>query len=154
MMDFSFLFNVVNGGYSEWSVWTQCTKSCGGGNQIRTRNCTSPIPIDGGLDCSDLGVGGDEESKQCNALVCPGQKGNLLSFPFSFPLSLLSSIHPLPSSSFLNNLNIFFQLTVVTVIGALGRSVRQLVEVVHGYEDEAAVTLDQPTMEKLALINN
>ena len=65
----------VDGGYTEWSLWSSCTKTCGGGRQMRTRNCTSPLPIDGGLDCADLGIGGDEESKQCNAMVCPGQIG-------------------------------------------------------------------------------
>ena len=68
-------FFVVDGGYTEWSLWSSCTKSCGGGNQLRTRNCTQPLPLDGGLDCADLGIGGDEESRQCNAMVCPGQIG-------------------------------------------------------------------------------
>lgn len=74
MVDSHFL-TVVDGGYTEWSLWSSCTKTCGGGRQMRTRNCTSPLPIDGGLDCADLGIGGDEESRQCNAAVCPGQIG-------------------------------------------------------------------------------
>ena len=70
-----FNFCLVDGGYTEWSFWSSCSKSCGGGSQMRTRNCTSPLPIDGGLDCADLNIGGDEESRQCNAMVCPGQIG-------------------------------------------------------------------------------
>ena len=73
--DNNFRSSVVDGGYTEWSLWSTCTKSCDGGTQIRTRNCTLPLPIDGGLDCADLGIGGDEESRKCNTLVCPGEKG-------------------------------------------------------------------------------
>ena len=77
MVAINFHSSTVNGGYTEWTLWSSCTKSCDGGSQIRTRNCTLPLPIDGGLDCADLGIGGDEESRQCNTLVCPGEKGVL-----------------------------------------------------------------------------
>jgi hypothetical protein len=79
-MIINFLLTVVDGGYTEWSLWSSCTKSCGSGSQMRTRNCTLPLPIDGGLDCADLGIGGDEESSQCNAMVCPGQIGTLWTY--------------------------------------------------------------------------
>ena len=85
-MIINFLLTVVDGGYTEWSLWSSCTKSCGSGSQMRTRNCTLPLPIDGGLDCADLGIGGDEESRQCNAMVCPGQIGTL----WTLTLQLLS----------------------------------------------------------------
>lgn len=65
----------VPGGYNEWSEWTPCPKSCGGAMQIRTRNCTSPEPMNGGADCSV--VGPNVETKQCNTLPCPGQTGTL-----------------------------------------------------------------------------
>lgn len=72
------LFWLVNGGYTEWTPWSVCSKTCGGGSQLRNRNCTSPLPVDGGLDCADLNMGGDEESRQCNVMVCPGQIGMLV----------------------------------------------------------------------------
>ncbi|XP_031555969.1 uncharacterized protein LOC116292757 [Actinia tenebrosa] len=64
----------VAGGYNEWSAWTPCPKSCGGGMQLRTRNCTNPEPLNGGADCS--AQGGDIETRECNTLPCPGQTVN------------------------------------------------------------------------------
>jgi len=54
----------ING---EWSEWTKCTKSCGGGKKKRT--CTNPAPAHGGADC-EAGYGpGDEDD--CNTEKCP-----------------------------------------------------------------------------------
>jgi len=41
----------VNGGLSEWSFWTTCDATCGGGNQMRNRQCDNPTPVNGGADC-------------------------------------------------------------------------------------------------------
>ncbi|XP_048584539.1 uncharacterized protein LOC5510519 isoform X4 [Nematostella vectensis] len=57
----------VNGGWSEFSEWTKCTKTCGGGKQERTRTCTNPSPSNGGKDC----VGDAKEEKDCNTDKCP-----------------------------------------------------------------------------------
>lgn len=67
------LSSLVAGGYNEWADWTPCPKSCGGGMQLRTRNCTNPEPLNGGADCS--AQGGDIETRECNTLPCPGQTG-------------------------------------------------------------------------------
>lgn len=37
----------VNGGYSDWSKWTDCVD----GKQTHSRTCTNPAPSYGGLDC-------------------------------------------------------------------------------------------------------
>lgn len=58
----------VHGGYSRWSSWTRCTKSCGGGIQQRTRRCNNPRPENGGRDCSVLGPAREERS--CNTHKC------------------------------------------------------------------------------------
>jgi len=57
-----------DGGYSEWTRWTECSKSCNKGVQFRERTCTSPAPSGGGRDCTELGS--SEESRFCNAQKC------------------------------------------------------------------------------------
>ena len=68
----SFTVKPINGNYGPWSVWTLCSKSCGGGVRSRVRNCTNPAPAFGGNDCSALGE--PQESEPCNTRnICPGQ---------------------------------------------------------------------------------
>ena len=62
---------VVNGGYSPWSDWTQCTVTCGGGESMRSRTCTNPSPEFGGKDCSSLGS--STETMKCKNDPCPGK---------------------------------------------------------------------------------
>ena len=59
----------LDGGYSDWGVWTTCTKSCGSGTQSRSRTCSNPAPQKGGKDCSHLGNA--VETKTCNVRECP-----------------------------------------------------------------------------------
>ena len=67
-MDFSFF--VVDGGFSVWSTWTECSQSCGGGVSSRTRVCVNPMPMYGGKSCSGKPV----ETKECNVEPCPPPK--------------------------------------------------------------------------------
>ncbi|KAL5022410.1 hypothetical protein ScPMuIL_001565 [Solemya velum] len=56
----------TNGGWSEWSVWSDCTRTCGGGVWSRSRECTQPEPSHGGQYCR-----GDEKVYQtCNTQHC------------------------------------------------------------------------------------
>ncbi len=64
-----FLKNLVDANWSEWSKFSPCTLSCGGGTHTRTRTCTNPPPKFDGQDC----VGESEDVQQCNTLPCPGQ---------------------------------------------------------------------------------
>ncbi|XP_073255077.1 thrombospondin-2-like isoform X2 [Porites lutea] len=59
----------VNGGYSDWGPYGQCSKTCGGGVQTKTRSCTNPPPQNGGRDCSSLGP--SSSSRECNRNPCP-----------------------------------------------------------------------------------
>ncbi|CAH3172036.1 unnamed protein product [Porites lobata] len=59
----------VNGGYSMWSQWTLCTKTCGGGTRVRERTCTNPPPAGNGKGCANLGE--PEEEEKCNEDPCP-----------------------------------------------------------------------------------
>ncbi|XP_037640193.1 adhesion G protein-coupled receptor B1 isoform X5 [Sebastes umbrosus] len=62
----------LNGGWSAWGQWAQCSSECGGGIQTRTRTCQSP-PED-----SYLCEGVVEEGRPCNSQTCTG-KGRHLS---------------------------------------------------------------------------
>ena len=61
-------FLAVNGGYSEWTEWTPCDKTCGDGIQERERGCINPSPSNRGKDCSDLGPA--SETKKCKIAEC------------------------------------------------------------------------------------
>ncbi|XP_063690486.1 uncharacterized protein LOC134823063 [Bolinopsis microptera] len=61
----------VDGGWSNFSEWLECSKTCGGGSQTRTRTCTNPSPANGGEDCQ----GEDSESQDCNPQECPVDGG-------------------------------------------------------------------------------
>ena len=75
MINFFFLMILkspfsVDGGYSPFTNWSDCTETCGGGEQTRTRTCTNPEPQLGGKDCSSFGP--DFEKRKCNTQKCPG----------------------------------------------------------------------------------
>ncbi|XP_065657087.1 uncharacterized protein LOC136082288 [Hydra vulgaris] len=61
----------VDGGFSDWSDFSPCTKTCGGGVQTRTRECDNPKPQTGGKDC----IGIKMETQGCNNSFCPGPDG-------------------------------------------------------------------------------
>merc|ERR1712168_1381343 len=58
----------IDGGYTPFSPWVKCSKSCGGGTQIRTRTCTNPTPKYGGDDC--FGLGSPVERRPCETQAC------------------------------------------------------------------------------------
>lgn len=63
----------VNGGYSTWTEWSDCSLSCGGGQSLRSRTCTNPRPQHGGKKCTTLGH--SVETKRCNTNACPVNGG-------------------------------------------------------------------------------
>ena len=65
----SSLNNSVDGGWSDYGNWSECSADCGGGKQTRTRTCTNPAPAYGGTDC----VGEATETQNCNPQPCPGE---------------------------------------------------------------------------------
>jgi len=65
----------VNCQVSAWSPWTDCTKKCGGGNNLRVREVLQE-PANGGNSCPAL-----QETSQCNTDYCyyftlKGKSGN------------------------------------------------------------------------------
>ncbi|XP_057293256.1 MAM and LDL-receptor class A domain-containing protein 2-like isoform X2 [Hydractinia symbiolongicarpus] len=63
----------VNGGYSNWSEYGNCSVRCGGGIQKRTRTCTQPSPELGGMDCTR--IGSSSSTRACNEHSCPVNGG-------------------------------------------------------------------------------
>ncbi|XP_047561044.1 hemicentin-1 isoform X2 [Lutra lutra] len=57
----------VDGSWSEWSPWEECTRSCGRGNRTRTRTCNNPSAQYGGRPCEGNAV----EIIMCNIRPCP-----------------------------------------------------------------------------------
>ena len=68
LLNYDSFVSLVDGGFSEWGNYTECSATCGGGNQMRMRTCTNPVPLNGGKPC----VGLTTESKECNMQECPG----------------------------------------------------------------------------------
>ncbi|KAM6977691.1 SCO-spondin [Aplochiton taeniatus] len=56
----------VDGGWTPWSVWSDCPVTCGWGTQIRTRACVNPPPRNNGSHC----VGPDRETQDCLTPPC------------------------------------------------------------------------------------
>ena len=59
----------VDGGLSDWTAWSTCSLSCGGGVMKRSRGCTNPAPEHGGANC----VGDLAEEDDCNTHNCPSK---------------------------------------------------------------------------------
>uniref|UniRef100_A0A493TWE9 Hemicentin-1 n=1 Tax=Anas platyrhynchos platyrhynchos TaxID=8840 RepID=A0A493TWE9_ANAPP len=57
----------VDGNWSEWGLWEECSKSCGQGNRTRTRICSNPSAQHGGKPCDGSAV----DSVMCNIRPCP-----------------------------------------------------------------------------------
>ena len=59
--------------WGDWSAWSNCTETCGGGEQTRNRTCDSPEPNAVGDNCTVNGNHADSETatQLCNVHVCP-----------------------------------------------------------------------------------
>ncbi|CAH1780949.1 unnamed protein product [Owenia fusiformis] len=57
----------IDGGWSYWKPWSDCSTTCGGGVRSRVRTCTGPEPSGEGLICS----GSSRQTEACSNWECP-----------------------------------------------------------------------------------
>ncbi|KAG5262200.1 hypothetical protein AALO_G00293320 [Alosa alosa] len=57
----------VDGGWGPWSMWGECSRTCGGGVSSSMRLCDSPPPSGGGKYC----LGERKRYRSCNTDACP-----------------------------------------------------------------------------------
>ncbi|XP_026326266.1 A disintegrin and metalloproteinase with thrombospondin motifs 7 [Hyposmocoma kahamanoa] len=60
----------VNGGWGDWSPWSECSRSCGAGVSMQTRECNNPAPKYNGDYCT----GNRSRYAVCNTDPCPLNK--------------------------------------------------------------------------------
>lgn len=72
----------VNGGWGAWGAWGPCSRTCGGGVEFSHRECTDPVPQNGGSYC----VGQRVKYQSCNIQTCSGNHGNILFTLYSYSL--------------------------------------------------------------------
>ncbi|CAF1118434.1 unnamed protein product, partial [Adineta ricciae] len=66
----------VHGGWSPWSEWSLCPKTCGKTFRTRTRTCTNPEPRNNGRLC----IGSEREEESCPEIMCSGESTRLSSW--------------------------------------------------------------------------
>lgn len=57
----------IDGQWSSFGPWQECSAKCGGGIQVRRRRCDTPPPRNGGAPCSGCNL----EYRPCNSQSCP-----------------------------------------------------------------------------------
>ncbi|CAF3351512.1 unnamed protein product [Rotaria sp. Silwood1] len=66
----------VHGGWSTWSEWSICPKTCGKSFRSRIRTCTNPEPKNNGRLC----IGNEREEELCPEIICSDQSLRLSSW--------------------------------------------------------------------------
>lgn len=76
------IFNAVNGEWTAWTRWLDCSSTCGNGTQRRYRVCDGAT--NGGAACA----GDTVQYQNCTYVPCPG-KPTILTCPLfsSLPLT-------------------------------------------------------------------
>ena len=60
---------IVDGGWTQWSEWSECVGSCFNGTRTRQRSCTKPEPKNEGRKCR----GAEVEENRCLPPECEGK---------------------------------------------------------------------------------
>ena len=74
---FLYLCSAIDGGYSNWTKWSDCSASCGDGVITRSRQCNNPTHS-GPHAKNCAGLGPSQETKKCYIKPCHGNFINFL----------------------------------------------------------------------------
>ena len=85
--------------WTDWGQWSSCSRTCGRGQETRTRECTSQNPE---RDCS----GEDVEDRSCNAGKCG-----------TYGVPFLNFLNPLSTTTniTINSTTITINSTIITI---------------------------------------
>ncbi|NXJ63832.1 HMCN1 protein, partial [Rostratula benghalensis] len=117
----------VDGNWGQWQTWSQCSASCGGGEQTRIRLCSNPAPLNRGRPCP----GDSSHISRCNTQACPGgpshAKGSIIGNinDIEFGIAFLNAtVTDSPGSE-----TRVIQAKITNVPRSLGPAVRKLVSI-------------------------
>ena len=79
------LYYTVDGGWGNWTITTECTRSCGGGILVMSRSCCNPTPYCNGKQCS----GASSMRLTCNTQCCKG-KNNIHTILHQYSITCFS----------------------------------------------------------------
>ncbi|NWI93347.1 HMCN1 protein, partial [Pitta sordida] len=117
----------VDGNWGQWQSWSQCSVSCGGGEQRRVRLCSSPAPLNRGRPCP----GDSSQISRCNTQACPGgpahAKGSIIGSinDIEFGVAFLNAT--VTDSS--NSDTRVIQAKITNVPRSLGPAMRKLISI-------------------------
>ena len=69
----------VDGNWTDWTSWSDCSETCGDGSHYRIRHCANPTPMYGGKNCSGEPLHGES----CKLRECPSESVELLGSTFA-----------------------------------------------------------------------
>ena len=74
--------SAIEGKFSVWGDWGECSVTCGTGSRSRDRTCTNPVPQNGGADCQ----GSSSETETCGKPPCR----EYLIYPFAHVFAVVN----------------------------------------------------------------
>uniref|UniRef100_A0A8C3GM35 Hemicentin 1 n=1 Tax=Cairina moschata TaxID=8855 RepID=A0A8C3GM35_CAIMO len=117
----------VDGNWGQWQTWSQCSASCGGGEQTRVRLCSNPAPLNRGRPCP----GDSSQISRCNVQACPGgpsrAKGSIIGNinNIEFGIAFLNAT----VTDSLDSENRVIQAKITNIPQSLGPALRKLVSI-------------------------
>ena len=89
---------LVDGNWGDWFSFSECSASCGDGQQSRYRICNNPPALNGGLHCLSSDKSGNRGNTEtltqsCNVKLCPGKLSLRRPFSIRILITLFDCIY-------------------------------------------------------------